>query len=231
MIKTVIFDIDGTLVDSVDAHALAWQESFKYFGKDIPHEQVRAQIGKGGDMLLPVFFSKQELEAFGEELSDYRKQHFRHNYLPELKPFPMVRELFQRVREDGKRIVLASSANEDDVQALKHIANIEDLTDETISADDADRSKPAPDIYEAALKKAGNVEEHEVINIGDTPYDAIAANKANIRTIGVLSGGFPESELVSSGCIEIYRDPADLLMRYESSALRMGIKSRRAVAH
>jgi HAD superfamily hydrolase (TIGR01549 family) len=223
MIKTVIFDIDGTLVDSVDAHARAWQESFKFFGKDIPFEQVRAQIGKGGDQLLPVFFSKLELEAFGEELSDYRKQHFRHNYLPNLKPFPMVRELFERVHADGKQIIVASSSNEEDLKALKHVAGIEDLVDETVSADDADESKPEPDIFLAAIKKSegkksdGN--KHEIITIGDSPYDAMAAKAAGIPIIGVLSGGFLEIDLRAQGCLAIYRDPADLLERYDSSLI------------
>jgi HAD superfamily hydrolase (TIGR01509 family) len=222
MIRTVIFDLDGTLVDSVDAHALAWQESFKYFGKDIPFEDVRAQIGKGGDQLLPVFFSKLELEAFGDELSDYRKQHFRHNYLPNLKPFPMVRELFDRVRADGKQIIIASSSNEEDLSAMKHIAGIEDLVDETVSADDADASKPEPDIFLAAIKKADTKNNNEIITIGDSPYDAMAAKSAGIPIIGVLSGGFLEIDLRANGCIAIYRDPADLLERYASSLIASG---------
>lgn len=222
MIKTVIFDLDGTLVDSVDAHALAWQESFKYFGKDLPFEDVRAQIGKGGDQLLPVFFSKLELEAFGEELSDYRKQHFRHNYLPNLKPFPMVRELFERVRVDGKQIIIASSSNADDLKAMKHIAGIEDLVDETISAEDANASKPEPDIFLAAIEKAATQEKSEIITVGDSPYDAIAAKGAGIPIIGVLSGGFLEIDLRANGCIAIYRDPADLLERYSASLIATG---------
>lgn len=224
MVKAVIFDVDGTLVDSVHSHALAWQESFKFFGKDIPYEQVRAQIGKGGDQLMPVFFSHNELDAFGEELADYRRQHFRHNYLPNLKPFPMVRELFEHVRADGKRIILATSSNKQDLAALMHIAGIHDLVDESTSADDAENSKPEPDIYFAALENAsditpGHLEKSEVISVGDSPYDAIAAKKAGIETIGLLSGGFLELDLRAAGCIEIYRDPADLLLRYDSSLL------------
>jgi HAD superfamily hydrolase (TIGR01509 family) len=206
----------------VDAHARAWQESFKYFGKDIPFEEVRAQIGKGGDQLLPVFFSKLELEAFGDELSDYRKQHFRHNYLPNLKPFPMVRELFERVRADGKQIIIASSSNEDDLKSLKHIAGIEDIVDETVSADDADSSKPEPDIFLAAIQKASTNDKSTIISIGDSPYDAIAAKRAGIPSIGILSGGFLEIDLRANGCIAIYRDPADLLERYESSIIATG---------
>ena len=94
MIKAVIFDIDGTLVDSVDLHAQAWKEAFKQFGKDIPYQQVRHQIGKGGDQWMPVFFSKEELEEFGEEMEEYRGQIFKRDYLPRVRAFPLVRELF-----------------------------------------------------------------------------------------------------------------------------------------
>src|SRR5829696_6044110 len=101
MIKAVIFDIDGTLVDSVDLHARAWQESFKHFGKEIPYEQVRHQIGKGGDQLMPVFFSQEELDEFGEVMEKYRGELFQRDYLPRVRAFPRVRELFQKIKDDG----------------------------------------------------------------------------------------------------------------------------------
>jgi HAD superfamily hydrolase (TIGR01549 family) len=211
MIKAVIFDIDGTLVDSVDLHAQAWKEAFKQFGKDIPYEQVRHQIGKGGDQLMPVFFSKEELEEFGEEMQEYRGQIFKRDYLPRVRAFPRVRELFLRVKEDGKRIALASSAKQEELAAYKKIADIEDLVEEESSADDAERSKPHPDIFKAA----------EAVVIGDTPYDAEAAGKLHLKTIGVRAGGFPDEELLAAGAISIYDDPADLLARYDESILGM----------
>src|SRR5215210_7611089 len=157
MIKAVIFDIDGTLVDSVDLHARAWQETFKHFGKEIPYEQVRHQIGKGGDQLMPVFFSKQELDEIGSEMEKYRGELFKREYLPQVRAFPRVRELFTKIKEDGRRIALASSAKEEELKAYKKIAHIEDLVEEETSADDADRSKPHPDIFEAAMEKLGDV--------------------------------------------------------------------------
>src|ERR671932_1379597 len=114
MLKAVIFDIDGTLVDSVDLHAKAWQEAFRHFGREVPYEQVRHQIGKGGDQLMPVFFSKEELERFGEELEKFRGDLYKREYLPRVRAFPKVRELFERVKADGKRIALASSAKEEE---------------------------------------------------------------------------------------------------------------------
>jgi HAD superfamily hydrolase (TIGR01549 family) len=219
MIKAVIFDIDGTLVDSVDLHARAWQEAFRHFGREIPFPEVRQQIGKGGDQLLPVFFSQAELAEFGQELAEYRGELFKRDYLPRVRAFPKVRELFERIRQDGKRIALASSAKEDELKAYKKIANIGDLVEEQTSADDADKSKPHPDIFQAALAELGDVAPGEAIVVGDTPYDAEAAGKADLRTIGVLCGGFPEQELRTAGCIRIYRDPADLLADYDKSPI------------
>jgi HAD superfamily hydrolase (TIGR01549 family) len=217
MIKAVIFDIDGTLVDSVDLHAQAWKEAFKHFGKDIPFEQVRHQIGKGGDQLMPVFFSKEELDEFGEEMEEYRGELYKRDFLPRVRPFPKVRVLFERIEADGKRIALASSAKEDELATYKKIAHIEDLVEEETSADDAEKSKPHPDIFEAALAQLGDIGAHEVIVVGDTPYDAEAAGKLRLRTIGVLCGGFPEKELRAAGCVNIYRDPADLLAHYDEA--------------
>lgn len=218
--EAIIFDIDGTLVDSVDLHAQAWKEAFKHFGKDIPYQQVRHQIGKGGDQLLPVFFSREELDRLQEEMEEYRSKLYKRDFLPRVRAFPRVRELFERIKRDDKRIALASSAKGDELSAYKRIANIEDLVEEETSADDAEKSKPHPDIFEAALAKLGQVEHERVVVVGDTPYDAEAAARARIRNrIGVLCGGFPEKELRSGGMVEIYNDPADLLEHYEDSMI------------
>jgi HAD superfamily hydrolase (TIGR01549 family) len=222
MIKAVIFDIDGTLVDSVDLHARAWQEAFRHFGREIPYIEVRQQIGKGGDQLMPVFFSQAELKEFGKEMAEYRGELFKREYLPRVRAFPKVRELFERIRQDGKQIALASSAKEDELKAYKKIAHISDLVEEQTSADDADKSKPHPDIFQAALAGLGAVAPAEAIVVGDTPYDAEAAGKAGLRTIGVLCGGFPEQELRAAGCIRIYQDPADLLEHYDESPINQG---------
>ena len=218
MIKAAIFDIDGTLVDSVDLHAQAWKEAFKNFGKDIPYQQIRHQIGKGGDQLMPVFFTRDELEEFGERMEKFRGELFKREFMSRVRPFPKVRELFQRIKGEGKEIALASSAKAEEIEFYKKIAHIEDLVEEEASSDDAERSKPHPDIFRAALEKLG-LAPSEVSAVGDTPYDAEAAGKLKIKTIGVLCGGFPEAELRSAGGIAIYEDPADLLARYDASPL------------
>ena len=142
-----------------------------------------------------------------------------------IRPFSLVRELFERIRQDGTKITLASSANEDEVNEYKKLLEITDLVDEAASADDAEQSKPSPDIFAAALERLGNPPVEEVIVIGDTPYDAQAATALGLRCLGVLSGGFSEEELRSAGCIAVFRGPAELLARYDESSLKRLLKS------
>ncbi len=220
MAKAIIFDIDGTLLDSVDLHAQAWQEAFHHFGHDIPFDQIRSQIGKGGDQLLPVFLSEAELKERGKELEKYRGDLFKRKYLSQVKPFPCVRELFQKVKGEGQKIALASSAKSDELKKFEEIANIEDLVEVETSSADAKRSKPHPDIFEAALDRLGDgVRPDDAIVVGDSPHDAEAAKRAGLRTVGVLCGGFPEKDLRSAGCIAIYDGPEELLNRYEETPL------------
>jgi HAD superfamily hydrolase (TIGR01509 family) len=219
MINAVIFDVDGTLIDSVDFHAKAWQRAFAEFGREFGFARIRNQIGKGGDQLLPVFLSEEEIEDFGEKVEKRRGEIFKRDYLPRLKPFPKVPELFRKILADGKKIALGSSAPEDELAQYKKIIGIEKLVKAETSADDAEKSKPEPDIFAAALEKLGDIPAENVIVVGDTPYDAQAAGKLNLQTIGVLCGGFPEKSLREAGCIAIYQDPADLLEKYEKSPL------------
>ena len=215
MIKAFIFDVDGTLINSNDFHAEAWQKALAKKGFDIALGKIRAQIGKGADTLLPEFLTKEEVEKYENELGDLRTEIFRNEYLDRVKPFPKVRELFEKIKADGHKIALASSANEDEVEAYKKIANIEDLVEKTTSADDAEKSKPHPDIFDAALELLGNPKLETVLVVGDTPYDVEAASKAKLKIVGVLSGGFTEKDLREKGCIEIYKDAADLLENYQ----------------
>jgi HAD superfamily hydrolase (TIGR01549 family) len=219
VIAAVIFDIDGTLVDSVDLHARAWQQSFRHFGRDVPFQAIRQQIGKGGDQLLPVFFTQEEIERVGKELEEFRSDLFKKRYLPQVKPFPKVRDLFEWIKCDRKRIALASSAKGDELKTYKHVAQIADLLDGQTSADDVERSKPYPDIFKAALETLGNLDPRQAITVGDSPHDAQAAKKLDLRVIGVLCGGFAASELVKAGCSGIFRDPEDLLARYQEWAI------------
>ena len=168
-------------------------------------------FGKGGDQLLPEFLEKNELATLGKRITETREEIFKREYLPQIRPFPKVRELFKKIRAEDRRIALASSSKEDEVEQFKNLAQIEDLVEQTTSANDAKKSKPHPDIFDAAMNLLGNPAKDTVLVVGDTPYDAIAATKAKLPVIGVLCGGFSEKTLRANGCRAIYRDPADLL--------------------
>lgn len=219
MIKAAIFDVDGTLVDSVGLHTQAWQDALHKYGHDVTFDAIRQQIGKGGDQLLPVFLTQDEISQYGDALEKYRGDLFKKKYMGKVKPLPGTRELFQRLRQDGKQIALASSAKGDELQTYKRIARIEDLVDEETSSDDAERSKPHPDIFEAALQRLKNVKPAEAIVVGDSPYDEQAGGKLGLRGIAVRSGGFSDQDLRAAGFSEIYDDVADLLNHYSESLL------------
>lgn len=166
-----------------------------------------------------MFLNKKEIKEFGKKVEDLRGEIFKREFLSEIKPFPKVRELFLKIKADGKRIVLASSANEEVVEAYKKIARVEDLIEAETSVDDAEKSKPEPDIFLAALGKLKGVKASEAVVIGDTAYDAEAATKARFKVIGVLSGGWTRSELLETGCAEVFQGVADVLKNYKNSTL------------
>jgi HAD superfamily hydrolase (TIGR01509 family) len=217
MIKAVLSDIDGTLVESNWLHAAAWRDAFAAIDIQLELEEVRRQIGKGGDELVPVFVPWWKRKAVEEPLKTYRKFVFDTDYMSQVKPFPRVRELMQRMRQAGIRVALSSSAKKDELEIYKKIANIDDLVDENTSADDADRAKPHPDIFEATLDKLG-VKPSEALALGDTPYDAEAAGKADVWTVGVTTGGWSEKDLLAAGCIEVWKDVGELLDNFDRSA-------------
>ncbi|MDE1180996.1 HAD family hydrolase [Paraburkholderia sp.] len=218
MTQAAIFDIDGTLVDSVDLHARAWQEAFSEFGHDVSFEQARGQIGKGGDQLLPVFLSEADRHAHGDALEAWRGERFKSRYLPMVRPFSCVPDLLLRARDAGLRIAVASSAKQDELKIYLEIAGITRLIDRRTSSDDVTQSKPAPDIFKAALTRLA-IDATDAVAIGDTPFDAEAAKKTGIRTIGVLCGGFTEESLRVAGCAAVYPGPAALLACFDASPL------------
>jgi phosphoglycolate phosphatase-like HAD superfamily hydrolase len=216
--KAAIFDLDGTLLDSVDLHALAWHEAMTKFGHDVSFEQARSQIGKGGDKLIPEFLSNDAQRDHGKEMEEWRSKRFKAEYLPLVRPFSAVPDLLRRVRDAGLRIAIGSSAKKDELEKYLDIARIADMVDVKTSSEDAEESKPAPDIFEIVLKKLG-LEGSDAVAIGDSPYDAEAAGKAKIATIGVLCGGFTEASLRQAGCVERYPGPAGLFARFDQSML------------
>lgn len=226
MPDALIFDIDGTLLDSVDLHARAWQEALHHFGHEVGFQEIRDQIGKGGDQLLPVFLAPDELRSKGKQIEEFRGNLFKKKYLKDVKPFPGVRALFERALSNSQKLALASSAKGDELEQYERIAHIEDLVHVETSSADAEKSKPHPDIFEAAMARLGKeIDPGDVIVIGDSPYDAEAAKRAGLAAVGVRCGGFPESSLREAGCIAIYQDPEDLLRNYDASPLARGKRS------
>lgn len=216
--KAAIFDVDGTLVDSVDLHASAWQRALAKFGHEVSFIDARGQIGKGGDKLIPLFLSDAEQADHGEAMEEYRTKLFRGEYMHLVRPFTAVPDLLRRLRDAGLKIAVASSAKQAELDVYLEVAGITDLIDANTCSDDVGQSKPDPDIFEAALEKLGCGAD-EAIVIGDTPYDAIAAKRAGIASIGVLSGGFREEDLRGAGCIAVYPGPAALFTCFENSPL------------
>ena len=219
MTRAVLFDVDGTLIDSVDLHAHAWQRALAKFGCNASFEAVRSQIGKGGDQLMPVFVPEGRLALIGEELEKYRGELFQAEYMKRVRPFPGVRALFKELLRRGQKLALCSSAKGDELALYKQLVQVEDLIDAETSADDARRSKPHPDIFQAGLRRLGKLPLAEVVVVGDSPFDAIAAHRLGVRAVGVLCGGFPEADLRAAGCLAIYADPEHLLRELDGSPL------------
>jgi HAD superfamily hydrolase (TIGR01509 family) len=209
----VIFDVDGTLVDSNDAQASAWIDALREFGfTEIRYEKVRRMIGMGGDKILPDLTGMQDDDERGKKLLDRRKEIFMRNYLPGLKAFPDSRELVQRIKSEGMLAVVASSANETELTPLLRAAGVEDLMDSTTSSSDAKESKPDPDIVSAAVEKTG-FPAAQLIMLGDTPYDVEAARRAGVPIVAVRCGGWSDREL--AGALAVFDDPADILRNFD----------------
>ena len=224
MIRAVILDIDGTLIDSNAAHARAFVDAAQELGLESPPvNEVLPLIGMGGDRLIPRAFGFEQDDDMGERLEELKGNIFRSRYLQDLKPTPGARALLERLRADGYKLVVATSASPGDVDHLLERAEVADLVGAATSADDVGASKPAPDVVEAALEEAG-VAAHEAVMLGDTPYDVEAAGRAGVPILAVRTGGWGDEAL--AGAATIYDDPADLLARYEDSLL-----GRRSGAH
>lgn len=215
-LTTVLFDIDGTLVDSNDAHAHAWVEAFASEGIRVEFASVRRCIGMGADKLMPAAAGIDRESPEGKRVTEQRAHIFTERYLPLLRPMPGAADLVQRVCDEGLTIVAASSAEREELTRLLEIAGVSHLFDDAASSSDAKESKPDPDIIHGALKKAG-AEPDQAVFIGDTPYDVEAGRRAGVRTIALRCGGWKDVDLTEA--IAIYDGPADLAARFTGSPL------------
>jgi HAD superfamily hydrolase (TIGR01509 family) len=214
--RGVILDVDGTLVDSNDAHARAWLEALRAAGFDVPYERVRKLIGMGGDKLLPELTGLQEDDPRGADLKANRARIFREGYLPGLRAFPGARELLVHMRQRGLRLAVASSASEDELGPLLDLVGARDLLEAETSKDDVGASKPDPDAVQVALRKLG-LKPAEAYMLGDTPYDLAACAGAGVGMIGFTCGGWSAHDL--AGCLAIYEGPWELLAAFGRSPM------------
>jgi HAD superfamily hydrolase (TIGR01509 family) len=222
--RAVLLDVDGTLVDSNEAHIQAWVEALAEHGIDVPSERIRSLVGMGGDNLLPAAVGIEKDSPKGEAIAERRGEIFRSRYLPHIRPFPAVRPLLERMRAAGLELAVASSSPAEEMKPLLERAGVSDLIGDTASGSDAERSKPDPDIVHAALRKIGRRSE-EALLLGDTPYDIQAAGKAGVGVIALRCGGFSDEDL--HGALAIYDDAADLLAGFDESPLGARQSSRK----
>jgi HAD superfamily hydrolase (TIGR01549 family) len=218
MPRAVLFDIDGTLIDSLDLHVQAWREAFARFGKDVSAPTIRSQIGKSGEQILPELLTDEEIERFGEDLEEHRLDVFQRRYLPWARPFPGARELLARLKQSGESVGLASSCRRTELGQYLRMLGGASLVDAATTADDTMGSRPTPGVFAACLEKLG-LDPGEAVAVGDSPYDAMEATRAGLLTVGVLSGGFAERELEAAGCTAVYQDVGELLGRLGSTPL------------
>jgi HAD superfamily hydrolase (TIGR01509 family) len=217
-IKAILFDIDGTLIDSNDQHVLAWDEVFRDEGQTFDRQLIHDQISKGADMLVPTLMPSMDEETH-ERLGDAHGEIFKDRFLEAVKPFPGAHDLLIRVHEAGQKVVLASSASKSELDHYLGLLDARDLVAATTSADDVGNTKPAPDIFVTALGKLDGCEADEVLVVGDTPYDIRAASKCGIATVVLRSGKFSDEALREAGAVCLYDDVAALLADYDSSPL------------
>lgn len=213
-LEGVLLDVDGTLIDSNDAHARSWSETLAEFGRPAPPETVRPLIGMGGDKLLPRLLGVTPESAEGKHFLQRRAEIFREAYVPKLRSTRGAHALVERLRREGFRLIIATSAQEAELEVMLRQVGLEDLLPHRTSSDDAEESKPDPDIVEAALHKA-KLQPGAAIMLGDTPYDIEAAGRAGVDTVAVLTGGWNAEALQDA--IAIYEDPEDILRHFTAS--------------
>jgi HAD superfamily hydrolase (TIGR01509 family) len=221
MITSVLLDLDGTLVDSNDAHAMAWMEALRAYSVSVTFPQVREKIGMGADQLLPslgIFPENAHTREIQEKrVQEKRGEIFRSRYLPSVRPFPGAKDLVEHLMRQGFKLIVATSSSQRDLDEVLSRTGLDDLLKNSTSSKDAEYSKPEPDIIQAALQKV-HATPREALMIGDTPYDIYSARRAGVDTIAFTCGGSTPQDLRDA--IAIYEGPLDLLKAFKKSPLR-----------
>ncbi len=217
-VRGVLLDVDGTLVDSNDAHALAWHEAFSEAGLDGGSvAEIRRLVGMGGDKVLPEAVELSEDSPQGKRVAERRSQIFKERYLPHLRATRGAPDLVGALEDRGLKVGVATSAMPDELREMLRRTGVpERIADAAASIEDAEASKPDPDIVVAAVRRI-DLPAGSVVLVGDTPYDVTAAARAGVRVIGLRSGGWTDEEL--DGAIAVFEDPADLIAHLDETPL------------
>jgi HAD superfamily hydrolase (TIGR01549 family) len=212
-IEVALLDIDGTLLDSTYHHSLAWGRAFAKAGHPVPLWKLHRHIGMGGDRLIPAVTSDEVAEELGDRLKELHKAAY-DELIDETRLLDGSRELLEGLHGAGLRVVLASSSQPEHARHPLELLDADDRVDAWTTSEDAEESKPDPELLEKALAR---VEGSRALMIGDSVWDVYAAAEVDIPTIGLLSGGFGEDELRQAGAVAVYEDPADLLAHLDEA--------------
>ncbi len=209
---SVLVDVDGTLVDTNYLHTVAWWRAFQEIGEEVPMSRIHPLIGMGSDQLVHRLIGRES-----EEASDAHSHHYE-SFKKEIKAFPKAADFLSELAQRGARVVLATSADEEDLERLREVVGADDAIDGAVSKGDVEHSKPSPDIFEAALKKF-DLDPGRTLVVGDTPWDVEAAAKLGLEVVCVLTGGATREQLEEAGAIAVYDDVAELLANLAESPL------------
>ena len=210
----VLFDVDGTLVDTNYLHALAWSRAFRDAGEWAPMNAIHRLVGMGGDQLVPRLLGHDSPDAVAARPQRYRE------LAADIRPFPGAAELLRRVHDGGLAVVLATSAPHDELQILRRALDADDALDGQTTADDVGESKPAPEVFLTAMARFG-IDARQALAVGDSTWDVQAARAAGIGCVTVETGGFSQHELSEAGSLQVYRDVAELLAQFYTSPLAL----------
>jgi HAD superfamily hydrolase (TIGR01509 family) len=216
MSSAAILDIDGTLVDSNYQHALAWWRAFREQGLTLPVWRVHRHIGMGGDNLVAALAGEEFERSHGDAVREAETERYR-ELIEEVQPMDGARELIEELRRREHRLVLASSAKEGEVEYYLELLGVRDLADAWTSSADVEATKPEADLVVAAMRKADTL---SAVMVGDTPWDVEAAERAEVKTVGVLTGGFSEQELRDAGAVAVFESLVDLREGLDTTPLR-----------
>jgi len=208
----ILFDVDGTLVDTNYLHIVAWSRALRANGHHVPMRKLHETVGQGADRFVET--------VLGHENSEVSDAHadFYGPFLHELTPFDGAAALLRATKKAGLVVVLATSASAKEAQHLRDALDADDAIDEVTSKDDVEESKPDPDIVRTALDKAG-LKAADALFVGDTVWDVEAAKRAGLDCVAVLTGGIPEHDLRDAGAVAVYRDVRHLLDEFDDSPL------------